>query len=89
MGATYLLDTNAVSKYIRGKLPATALDLIDVVVSSPIQLSVIVQIELLSWVTGDRGLDSDVKEFISGAILINLSDEVILQTIRLRRHYKG
>ena len=89
MGTTYLLDTSAVSKYIRGKLPATSLDLIDAALVSPLQLSVIVEIELLSWVTGDKELDNDIRKFISQAILINLSDDIVQQTIKLRRHYKG
>ena len=89
MGATYLLDTSAISKYIRGKLPVDSLDLIDDVLTSPLQLSVIVRIELLSWVTGDRGLDNDIRKFISGASLIDLSEPVIQQTVKLRRHYKG
>lgn len=86
MGATCLVDTNAVSKYIQGKLSVASLDLIDTALLAPLQLSVIVQTELLSWVTGDKGLDNDIREFISGGILIELSDEIIQQIIRLRRH---
>ena len=49
----------------------------------------IVRIELLSWVTGDRGLDNDIKKFITEATILDLTDPVIQQTVKLRRHYKG
>lgn len=48
----YLIDTNIVSKYLSGLLPAAGEQLLDVVVDLVPQVSVITQIELLSWKSG-------------------------------------
>jgi len=52
-------------------------------------MSVITRIELLSWVTGHEGLDADIRQFIAESSVLDLSEPVILQTIRLRRQYRS
>ena len=52
-------------------------------------MSVITRIELLSWVTGNKALDEDIRQFINESKTIELSESIIQQTVRLRRHYKS
>ncbi len=58
----YLIDTNIVSKYLSGLLPVAGERLLDTVVDSIPQLSVITQIELCSW---RSGFETRVGEFVS------------------------
>ncbi len=51
-------------------------------------LSVMTRIELLSWTTGQRLLDEDIQQFITESEVLELTESIILQTVRLRRHYK-
>ena len=88
MGTSYLLDTSACSKYIQGLLSVEAADLMDTALESTSVMSVITQIELLSWVTGQKVLDSDIRQFIHESDIVSLTEEIILQTVRLRRQYK-
>lgn len=89
MGEAYLIDTSAYSKYLSGLLGTEQLDLIaDVVEAGPI-ISVIVQMELLSWVSTTKQVEVRVREFIEASVILPLSEPVILQTVKLRRHYKG
>ena len=89
MGAAYLIDTSACSKYIQGLLEAEAADLMDTAITSNATMSIITRIELLSWITGKKQLDEDIRQFIGGSDIIDLSESIILQTIGLRRHYKS
>jgi predicted nucleic acid-binding protein len=89
MGASdYLLDTSACSKYIQELLSNKAADLMDIAIEPRDSLSVITRIELLSWVTGSNRLDSDIRAFIAESEIFELTEPVIQQTVRLRRHYK-
>jgi tRNA(fMet)-specific endonuclease VapC len=88
MGAGYLLDTSAVSKYLRGKLSEEMLDFVDNALSTPAQLSVIARIELEVFNPPTREERQLFLEFVSSCIIFNLTDPVILQTVRIRRQYR-
>ncbi|MEZ0486009.1 type II toxin-antitoxin system VapC family toxin [Fibrella aquatica] len=89
MGEACLIDTSAYSKYLSGLLEFDQLNLMADVVETNSVLSVITRIELLSWVTGVKEVESRVREFINGSTVVPLSEPIILQTVKLRRHYKG
>lgn len=61
----------------------------DVAVESGSTMSVITRIELLSWRTSSRVLDNDIRQFIEESEVIDLTELIILQTVRLRRQYKS
>jgi hypothetical protein len=69
-----LIDTNIVSKYLSGLLPVAWEGLLDLVVDSIPQLSVITQIELLSW---RNGFETRVGEFVNDSIILALTPEVV------------
>lgn len=89
MGETYILDTSAVSKYLRGKLSNEMLDSIDVVLQTPAKLSVIARIELEVFNPPTDEERALFLAFVREAEVYNLTEPVILQTVKLRRHYKG
>lgn len=88
MGSTYLIDTSAYSKYLSGLLSPDNLDLMAEIVETNPVISIITRIELLSWVTGSKEVEIKVREFITEANVETLNESIILQTVRLRRHYR-
>ena len=89
MGETYLLDTSAVSKYLRGVLSDEMLDFVDTVLAEPANLSVIARIELEVFNPPTREERNLFLTFVREATIYKLSEPIILQTVRLRRHYKS
>ena len=89
MGETYILDTSAVSKYLRGKLSNEMLDFIDNVLNIPAKLSVIARIELEVFNPPTKEERNLFLAFVQEAQIYELSEPIIQQTVRLRRHYKG
>ncbi|MBO0939789.1 type II toxin-antitoxin system VapC family toxin [Fibrella sp. HMF5335] len=90
MGATYLIDTNVVSKYFDEALPEWALVLLDEALEKePAQLSVITRIELKVYRPLLIQREQQIQAFIEASTVLPLSEPIIQQTIKLRRHYKG
>ncbi|MCE6993010.1 hypothetical protein [Dyadobacter sp. CY323] len=52
----YLIDTNAVSHYLSALLPEVGMDFMDGLIDSTPNLSIISQIELLSWKGSESNL---------------------------------
>ncbi len=90
MGPGYLLDTNVVSKYLNEELPAWALRLLDEALqANPAQMSVISRIELLVYKPLLYSREQGIQQFISESDVFDLTEPIIQQTVRLRRHYKN
>ncbi|MCE2961564.1 MAG: PIN domain-containing protein [Chitinophagales bacterium] len=85
MGIRYLLDTNIVSKYFCNQLEENITSLIENLVP---EISVITQIELLSYTGFSTDEISIINEFISDAVVHELDSSVVKETVRLRRKYK-
>ena len=88
MGSDYLIDTNTIIYLLDRKLPAIAESFLVTIIDESCQLSVISQIELLSW-QPPRTEDKTILEaFVAGCQIIDLSSAIVQQTIRLRQIYK-
>ena len=85
MGMRYLLDTNVISKYFCNQLDIKSTLLIDDIIP---EISIITQIELLSWANFSTEEISIINEFISDTIIHELNSNVVDETIRLRRRFK-
>lgn len=83
----YLIDTNVVSDYFSASFPAKGLQLMDNVVDNTPNISVITQIELLCWKTS-TATEQRIKGFISDSIVFDITPNVIMHSVNLRRNYK-
>lgn len=82
MGAPYLIDTNAISDYVGGRVSARALDFMDGLIDDTPAISVINRIELLGHSR------PEVLQFaiaVEGCRILELTEAVILKTIALRK----
>ena len=83
----YLIDTNVISDYFSASLPERGLQFIDSVVDTAPHLSVISQIELLCWKTdGDK--EQKIKDFIADSIILDITQDVIMYCVSIRRNRK-
>ena len=85
MGKRYLIDTNVISDYLSNKLPAKTSGMINKITA---QLSVITRIELLSWSDVSSRQLQILQNFIAVAIVYDLDEAIIIETIRIRKLYK-
>lgn len=51
-------------------------------------ISVITQIEALSWVSSDKNKEAIVKAFVDDANILQLSPDVVAQCVKIRRSRK-
>ena len=83
----YLIDTNITLYYFGMLLSKESENFLDEVLSSPYSISVINRIELL----GNKGIGSKEQNaldaFINNAAVINIDEDIILETIQIRKKY--
>ena len=89
MGTRYLVDTNTVIYYLDSILPQSASDFLDKSFESEINISVITQIELLSWTPPPGKSIDGVEKFVNSATIINLTSEIAQRAIKVRRTKKN
>ena len=80
----YLIDTNVVSDYFTASFSVIGLKFMDSVFDSVPNISVITQIELLSWQT-DSFSELKIKEFIADSVIIDINPEVVNLCVNIRR----
>jgi hypothetical protein len=83
----YLMDTNVVSDYFSTFFSDTGIAFMDAAIDAIPNISVITEIELLCWKTGSS-TEQKIKNFINDSIIINISSDVILHCVELRRSKK-
>ncbi len=84
----YLIDNNVISNYFSGQLPQGGMAFISDVVDAIPNISVITEIEALSWVSEDKTRELIIREFISDANTISLTQAIVDQCIKIRRSRK-
>ena len=88
MESAYLIDTNTIIYLLDRKLPPAAEEFLTGIIDEQCQLSVITQIELLSW-TPPRVEDRAVLEtFVANCQITGLSPAVVRRTIDLRQRHR-
>lgn len=88
MGETFILDTSAVIKYVKGSLSSSGMDLLNRVIEDEPTISIVSRIELLSW---KPPVESDLDLFhlfVNNSNHIPLTESIILKSIEVRREYK-
>jgi predicted nucleic acid-binding protein len=84
----YLIDTNAGIDYLGEALPISGMVFMDQIIDNGYNLSVISRIELYSYSKlsdRDKGI---LDIFTSNSFSLNINDEIIEQTIKLRKTFK-
>ena len=88
MGAHFLADTNVGIDFLNGKLPSASTSWLEQLLQQrQLALSVVVRIELLSWLGKPVEMEL-LQEFIAATEVLPLDEPVIQQTIRLRQQHR-
>ena len=83
----YLIDTNVAIDYLGKKLPVAGMNLMNHIVNNLPTVSVITKIEVLGFKAPDP-YDQMFTNFIQDVIVLNLTDDVVLTSINIRRSNK-
>ncbi len=83
----YLIDTNVVSDYLCGALPESGFAFMDQIIDAKPKLSIITQIELLSWKT-DTFKEQLIQDFICDSEIFDITTEVVRNCVQIRRNMK-
>ena len=84
----YLIDNNVISNYFSGLFSENGMHFIGEVIDQIPNISVITQIEALSWINPDQAKEKIVQEFINDANILTLSPDIISQCVMIRRSMK-
>ncbi len=84
----YLIDNNVISKYFSGLLPEHSMNLVANAIDEIPNISVITEIEALSWVNPDKRKEQIVKEFVQECNVIGISKEIVKNCVAIRRSKK-
>ena len=85
MGKRYLLDSNTVIDFIARLYPENASERLNSIIDKEINVSVITQIEVLSFNPDKDDNYAVLIDFFEAATIYELSSEIVSQTILLRQ----
>lgn len=86
--AKYLIDNNVISHYLSGRFSTATLEFLDPILDDIPNISVITEIEALSWVNEDKEKEAIMRSFIIESNIISLSRDVVTKCIEIRRSRK-
>ncbi len=84
----YLIDTNVAIEYVGGLLPEKAMKMLDGIIDDKFYFSVINKIELLGFSGISKNEEEIFQKFINAANVLGLYEDVVNQTIFLRKKHK-
>ncbi|MDR1747033.1 MAG: type II toxin-antitoxin system VapC family toxin [Tannerella sp.] len=85
---SYLIDNNVISNYFSGLFPEKAMEFLSGVIDLTPNISVITEIEALSWCNPDSSKERVVQMFVGEANILGLSRNVVSQCVNIRRERK-
>jgi predicted nucleic acid-binding protein len=88
MAERFLIDTSAVIKYLNETLPANGLSLMDKIVDKESIISFIAEIELQAWSPPNQEDLKIYQFFVSSSTVIGVDDNIIKETIKIRKSFK-
>jgi hypothetical protein len=83
----YLIDTNTVIDYLGEKLPASAITFMNHVFDKIPLVSVITKIEVLGFKASGQ-YEQLLINFMQDVTVLNLTDEIVVASINIRKNYK-
>ena len=84
----YLIDNNAISNFFSGLFDEKGMDFMAEVIDQTPTISVITEIEALSWINPDKSKEQIVKAFVQDATVLALTPSVVAQCVSIRRSRK-
>jgi predicted nucleic acid-binding protein len=84
----YIIDTNVISGYFSETLSETALDFLGAIIDNVPNLSVITEIEALSWINADKKKEKILREFIEDSNILSITPLVVRKCVAIRRSKK-
>mgnify|MGYP000095738839 CR=1 FL=1 len=84
MGKRYLIDTNVVVDFSVNRLSGKGKKLVMECIDTDPCISIITKIELL----GFSLVTQEIKDFVKSSLIVGLSEEIVDETIALRKSYK-
>ena len=88
MAERYLIDTSGVIKYLNITFPPDGINFLNIILEKESVISFISEIELQAWDPVDPDDMKIYHSFISKSIVFGVKDDVIKETIRIRKTYK-
>jgi predicted nucleic acid-binding protein len=87
MGQQYLIDSKVVIDYLAGKFTLDGMLFINEIVNDIPFISVITKIEILGYKSPEEA-NQLLSDFVDDSVVIELTEDVVLQTIELRKELK-
>ncbi len=87
MAQGYLIDTNVVIDYMSERFSNSALDFLDNIVNTSFYLSIINKIEILGFKNLSSNEEKQFQSLIRASNIILLNDDIVDETIALRKKY--
>ena len=84
----YLIDNNVISNYFTGSFPQKTMRFISRVIDEIPNISIITEIEALSWIAPDKLYETIIKEFVKDANVLPLTKSVVTECVQIRRSRK-
>jgi predicted nucleic acid-binding protein len=84
----YLIDNNIISHYFSESFSENAMIFISEVIDNIPNISVITEIEALSWINPNKSKEKIIKEFISDANVIFIDSKIVSECVKIRRSKK-
>lgn len=84
----YLLDSNCIIDYLSVRFEEQALKQVRAIIQDDFFISVITKIEVLGFIPNKTTLETATTVFMDIAKSFPLTDEIVSQTIEIRKHHK-
>ena len=84
----YLIDNNVISHYFSNLFSEKGMRFVSEIIDLTPNVSVITEIEALSWVNSDKSKEKIVQEFIQDSNVLPLTPSIVKQCISIRRNRK-
>lgn len=87
MGQGALIDTNVISDYLQGNLPASGHQYVRSLIIAGPNISVVTQIELLAW-NVSQILHEAIQALIDNSRILPMEHDVVISAAAIRKMYK-
>jgi len=84
----YLIDNNAISNYFSESYPEKGMIFMDDVIGQGPNISIITEIEALSWIHKDKQKETIVAQFVAESNIVNIIPAIVAQCVNIRRQRK-